>query len=96
MTQTACVHVREPVSQIQREAARPDVQPEALRSKAALQNDAIGDSLIPCLKIKGPYRRGMALDDGIVLCAGYAGTRHQEPNSSDRYLDGFRTCPVRA
>ena len=102
MTQTACVPVREPVSKIQCEAPRLDVQPETLRSTAALQNEAIADSLIPCLKIKGPYRRGMALDDGmppdagIALCAGYAGSRHGDPKSSDQYIDGFRAFLARA
>ena len=95
MTQTACDPVREPVSQIQCEAARLDVQPETLSSRAALHNEAIDESLIPCLKIKGPYRRGMAPCAGIALCVGCAGTRHKEPDSSDQYLDGFRTFPTR-
>ena len=96
MHQTACFPVREPELQIQCEAARPCVQRETLRSKAALQNEAIDDSLISCLKIKDPYRRGVAPDTGVTVCAGHAGSRYQEPNSSDRYLDGFRTCLTRA
>ena len=96
MTQTACVPVRQPVSQIQREAAGLDVQPVTLSSRAALHNVVIDDSLIPCLKIKGPYRRGMALCAAIALCAGCAGTRHKEPYSSDQYPDGFRTPLARA
>ena len=59
MTQTADVAARESIFNIQCEAARLVVQRETLRSKAALQNEAIGGSLIPCLKIKEPYRRGM-------------------------------------
>ena len=96
MTQTGDVAARESIFNIQCEAARLDVQPEMLRSKAALQNEAIGGSLIPCLKIKEPYRRDMAPDAGITLCAGDAGTRHNEPNFSDQYLDGFRTLLARA
>ena len=96
MTQTACVPVREPVSQIQCEAARLDVQPETLRSKAALQDEGIDGSLIPCLKIREPYRHDMAPDAGITLCAGHAGSCHKGPNSSDQYLDGFHKFLARA
>ena len=96
MTQTADVAARESIFKIQCEAARLVVQRETLPSGAALQDEAIGGSLIPCLKIKGPYRRDMGPDAGITLCAGDAGTRHKEPNSPSQYLDGFRTLLARA
>ena len=96
MTQTADVAARESIFNIQCEAARLVVQRDTLPSGAALQYEAIDDSLIPCLKIRGPYRRDMGPDAGITLCAGDAGTRHKEPNSPSQYLDGFRTLLARA
>ena len=88
MTQTAHVPAREPVPENQREAARLDLelQPGTLLSRAALLYKRICDSLILCLKIKEPHCRRNVLHTGIMLCAGHAGARYQEPDSTDRCL----------
>ena len=86
MTRTAHVPAREPVSHILREAARLEVQREALSSKSALQNDAIAGSLIPCLSTREPDGRGIAPGADITLRAGHAAARHREPDPPDRCL----------
>ena len=88
LTQTAHVPAREPVSQFLREAARLGLEfrREMLLSRAALLYKRIYDSLIPCLKIKEPHRRRNVLYTAIMLCAGHAGARYQEPDPTDRCL----------
>ena len=88
MTQTAHVPAREPVSQFLREAARLglELRRETLRSRAELLYKRICDSLIPCPKIKEPHRPRNVLYTAVMLCAGHAGGRYQEPDPTDRCL----------
>ena len=86
MTRTADVPAREPVSQYLCEAAGVGLvpRPETLRCRAAPLFEAIGDGLIPCLKIKDPHRRRIALDSAIILCAERIVASHQESELIDR------------
>ena len=96
MTPTAHVPAREPVSHILHEGARLEVQSETPSSGAALHNDAIAGSLIPCMITKGPHGGpGIALGTAITLCAGHAAARHREPDPQDRCL-AVSACISRA
>ena len=86
MTQTAHVPAREPVSHILHEGARLEMQSETLSSKAALHNDSISGSLIPCLSTREPDGRDIPLGTDITLCAGHAAARHRELGPHDRCL----------
>ena len=81
MAQMADVPAHERISEIVREAARLEAQPEAPISSAALLYVASARSLIPRHQVQEPDHHHAAPDTAITLCAEHAASASQETHS---------------
>ena len=81
MAQMADVPAHETISEIVREAARLEPQPEAPICSAALLYVASTRSLIPRHQVQEPDRHRVAPDAAITLCAERAASGSQGTHS---------------